>query len=125
MTSSHSEDCYFNIVGFGTRHETLFKASAKLSAKSLATATRHVQHEMEANLGGTNLLSPLSDVLGAASPAPAYARQVFVLTDGQVSNTAQVVTAVGRARTARCFALGLGNGCSRDLVDGIARAGQF
>ena len=37
----------------------------------------------------------LSLVLGAAA-VPGYARQVFVLTDGQVRNTAEVVAAVRR-----------------------------
>ena len=118
------EDCYFNIVGFGSTYETLFKQSVKLSAQSLAAATQHVRTKMHANLGGTEILSPLRAVLAAPSPAAAYARQVFVLTDGQVSNTAEVIKHVGTFRDVRCFALGLGNGCSRDLVDGIARAGR-
>jgi hypothetical protein len=116
------EDCYFNICGFGSRHELLFQKPTKLSSKSLATATQHVTN-LQANLGGTSLLPPLLEVLSQRSVS-GYARQVFVLTDGQVSNTQEVITAVGRERAARCFSLGLGHGCSRDLVDGIARAGR-
>jgi hypothetical protein len=115
-------DCYFNVVGFGTRVEKLYPQSVKLDGSSLVRATAHVAN-MRANLGGTQLLAPLADVL--ARPAIAgYARQLFVLTDGQVANTEEVVACVAKATDARCFALGLGHGASRGLVEGIARAGR-
>ena len=46
---------------------------------------KHVQ-EMQADLGGTELLTPLQHVFGM-KPRSRYARQIFVLTDGSVSNT--------------------------------------
>lgn len=80
------EDCRFNIVGFGSRHVTLFpKCSVPYSQTTLDTATSHAQ-QMNADLGGTELLAPLKDILGTKPPA-GFARQVFVLTDGAVSNT--------------------------------------
>ena len=41
---------------------------------------------MQANLGGTELLQPLNFVFGQKL-LPGLPRQVFVLTDGSVSNT--------------------------------------
>eukprot|EP01046_Picozoa_sp_COSAG06_P029025 COSAG06_NODE_2658_length_6481_cov_157.286901_7_plen_746_part_01 len=128
-------DCYFNIVGFGSRFKTLFPASVKLDSATLATATSHV-HGMEANLGGTEILQPILFALGA-EVIEGYSRQVFVLTDGRVGNTDEVIAAVGRSSACyrssarvpplqrpRCFALGFGHGASRGLVEGIAKAGR-
>eukprot|EP00121_Abeoforma_whisleri_P016571 Awhi_evm1s15201 len=117
-------DCYFNIIGFGSRYTQLFSTSQKFSRDTLQKATKHVQG-IGANLGGTELYAPLEYVYSSAY-IPGYNRQVFVLTDGQVSNTDRVTglvrnqTSSGKSRT---FALGLGSSVSRLLVEGIARAG--
>ena len=51
---------------------------------------------------------------------PGYSRQVFVLTDGEVSNTEQVISLVQSHQDhSRVFALGLGEGASHELVEGI------
>eukprot|EP00294_Goniomonas_avonlea_P013028 CAMPEP_0114548258 /NCGR_PEP_ID=MMETSP0114-20121206/4886_1 /TAXON_ID=31324 /ORGANISM="Goniomonas sp, Strain m" /LENGTH=678 /DNA_ID=CAMNT_0001732837 /DNA_START=15 /DNA_END=2048 /DNA_ORIENTATION=- len=116
-------DCYFNIIGFGSRHETLFPRSTQYSPQTLNTATQHVAH-MQANLGGTELLRPLQTIASMRS-IPGYSRQVFVLTDGQVSNTEQVFAQVkSMSSTARVFSLGIGGGVSHHLVEGMARAGR-
>ncbi len=71
------------------------------------------------DLGGTELLRPLQSVLQAPLEA-GRTRQVFVLTDGEVSNTSQVIEEVRRyTDRARVFALGLGHGASHELVEGI------
>ena len=55
-----------------------------------------------------------------AAPKDGYLRQIFVLTDGDVSNSEQVASLV--RNQGRIFALGLGQGASRHLVKGISRA---
>lgn len=50
-------------------------------------------------------------------------RQVFVLTDGAVSNTEAVIALVRRhAIQSRVFSIGIGATVSRALVEGLARA---
>ena len=46
----------------------------------MATATQHVE-KMSANLGGTNLLSPIQAIL-SEKPKEGIPRQLFILTDG-------------------------------------------
>ena len=79
------EECQFNIIGFGSRFEKLFDNSVAYSQKTLDKATMHTQ-KMDADLGGTELLSPLDHIF-RQKPAAGFSRQVFVLTDGAVSNT--------------------------------------
>ena len=52
-------------------------------------------------------------------------RQLFVLTDGQVSNSSACISTV-RAHNdnTRIFSLGIGSAADRHLVKGLARAGQ-
>lgn len=77
--------CYFNIVGFGSRYQSLFPKSVPYNQENLDTAMTHTE-TMEADLGGTELLGPLQHIFKQPllSGLP---RQVFVLTDGSVSNT--------------------------------------
>lgn len=113
----------FNVVGFGSTHEALFPASRPYDETSLAEASAHVK-ALEADLGGTEVLRPLEAIL----PSPVAGgglRQLFVLTDGEVSNSDEVLELVRRhSATNRPFAFGIGAGASHHLVKGIARAGR-
>jgi hypothetical protein len=120
---SLTEGTYFNVVGFGSTYEMLFPESRPYTDATLDEATRHVQH-MTADLGGTEILAPLRAVF-ETEPHPALPRQVFVLTDGQVTNTEAVIALVRRhVDTARVFTFGIGAGASHHLVRGMARAGE-
>jgi Ca-activated chloride channel family protein len=114
--------CRFNVVGFGSNYESLFPENRAYDDASLAAASAHVG-EMRANLGGTELLPALTHVLGQPRH-PSLARQVVVLTDGQVTNT-DAVLALARKHAAdtRIFTFGIGAGASHHLVKGLARAG--
>ena len=79
------EGNYFNIIGFGTRFEKLFPQSVPYTQETLDKATEHAE-KMQADMGGTNLIQPLQYVFESGS-LPGRPRQVFVLTDGSVSNT--------------------------------------
>ncbi len=113
--------CRFNSVGFGTSVERLFPESRVYDDESLTVAAAHVR-DMEANLGGTEILRPLEEAF--AEPRHAETRDLVVLTDGEVTNTDAVLALVKRhAAVARVFSVGIGAGASAHLVKGIARAG--
>lgn len=87
------ENSKFNILGFGSRYEWLFsKVSVQYSQETLDKAMTHLQ-DLQANLGGTELLPPLQDIF-SKKPAPGCPRQLFVLTDGSVSNTQRCIDKV-------------------------------
>jgi len=115
--------CRFNIIGFGSRHVSLFEESRPYDDASLAEASAHVA-ALDADLGGTEIQGALTAAF--APPAiPELPRNIVILTDGEVTNTDAVIAAVAaRAAQARVFTFGIGRGASAHLVRGLARAGR-
>ena len=132
---------YFNIIGFGSSFRSLFPQTVPYDKKHLEKAIEHAKG-MDADLGGTELLSPLQHILGM-KPRSGYARQVFVLTDGSVGNTDACIREMKKniknARYCialflcveyivflypRCFTFGIGSGAPSAPVNGLAQAGN-
>ncbi|CAF3817744.1 unnamed protein product [Rotaria sordida] len=120
-------NCHFNIVRFGSQHQTLFKdITAVYNEKNTQKAEQLVKN-MKADLGGTELLLPLQ-WLEKNPPVQGRARQIFLLTDGEISNVNEVLDLCRTMATStRIFSFGLGFSPSRSLVKGLARAtnGRF
>lgn len=114
--------CYFNIVKFGGSHTSLYpKNSQPYTEITLQQASDFVS-KISADLGGTEILRPLEEIF-EQKVAAGRARQVFVLTDGEVSNTEQVIEICRQnAHNSRVFTVGIGDEVSRALVEGMARA---
>ena len=86
--------CSFNIIGFGSNYESLFPSSVPYNQENLDKAIHHAEH-VDADLGGTELLPPLQFIFGQPL-LEGLPRQVFVLTDGSVSNTEACILEVKR-----------------------------
>ena len=110
----------FNICRFGSTFEMFAREPVSYTQETLRQAIAYVR--ADARLGGTELLEPLQQVL-AGKPTRGACRQVVLLTDGQISNEPAVLKlAKDRAAANRIFSFGIGNACSRSLVEGFARA---
>ena len=117
-------DCYFNIWSFGSHFDALFQnGSKKYSDDTMKAAIQHVQ-SIRANYGGTEMYDPLKAIYEQKMPSKNHLRQIFILTDGDVSNSSMVNSLVKQnSQQGRLFSLGVGSSASRYLVKGIARAG--
>ena len=92
--------CRFNIVEFGSTFRCLFKSSAVYNDTNLKKASKLAEH-LSANLGGTEILQPLKWIFNKPL-IKGFPRQVFLLTDGAVSNTNEVIKLVqDKAKSAR------------------------
>jgi von Willebrand factor A domain-containing protein 5 len=79
---------------------------------------------MGATLGGTEIYKPLFSLLGQ-EPIKGYPKQIFLLTDGCVSNTEGVIKMVGLSnKYSRVHTIGIGKGCSQQLITGCADKGK-
>ncbi|XP_036005704.1 von Willebrand factor A domain-containing protein 5A isoform X10 [Fundulus heteroclitus] len=114
--------CYFNIYSFGSQFEHIFPTSVEYSEKTMEEALKKVEN-MEANLGGTEILLPLKHIYSQPC-IPKQPRQLFIFTDGQVGNTKEVTDLVKmNVATHRCFSFGIGEGASSALINGMAKEG--
>ena len=84
--------CHFNIIGFGSSFRSLFPRSVPYEQVYLDEAISHAE-SLQADLRGTELLSPLQYIF-KQELLRGLPRQVFVLTDGAVSNTAACIAEV-------------------------------
>ena len=86
------EESFFNVIGFGTKFSPLFDSSRPYDQCNVDTAVEYAT-KMEASLGETELLPPLKHIFDQGE-VPGTARQVFLLTDGAVTNTQDCVSLV-------------------------------
>ncbi|CAI5693943.1 unnamed protein product [Oreochromis niloticus] len=114
--------CYFNIYSFGSGYEHIFPKSVEYSQQTMEEALKTVE-QMEANLGGTEILQPLKHIYSQPC-IPNQPRQLFVFTDGEVGNTKEVIDLVKKnSGSHRCFSFGIGEGASSALINGMAKEG--
>ena len=118
------ENCLFNIVSFGSSYQKMFTTSMRYNATTMQHAVTEVA-KMSSNLGGTEILRPLKDLLEAPTVVKGAPRQIFLLTDGSVGNTNEIIREVKRySQSTRVFTFGVGDGAGQELVRGVARAGN-
>ncbi|XP_035200721.1 von Willebrand factor A domain-containing protein 5B1 [Oxyura jamaicensis] len=111
--------CLFNIVGFGSTFKTLFPASRSYCEESLAVACESIRR-IRADMGGTNILSPLKWVVRQPIPR-GHPRLLFLLTDGAVGDTGKVLEVLrNHSSSTRCYSFGIGPNACRRLVQGLA-----
>mmetsp|Transcript_143392 Transcript_143392/g.458375 ORF Transcript_143392/g.458375 Transcript_143392/m.458375 type:complete len:955 (-) Transcript_143392:222-3086(-) len=113
--------CRFNIIGFGSSYEALFPEPVDYDEDSLRRASEHAQ-SVQANLGGTELMTPLRYIFGQSVP-DGFERRIVVLTDGCVSHPNDVINLVRDNRGSLvAYTVGIGSSVDHRLVNGIAAA---
>ncbi len=111
--------CLFSIWRFGTRFTNEIK-TCEYSEENIAKAINKI-HELAADMGGTDLLEPLQAILDNEIPT-GFVRQIFVLTDGEISNTDRVLAIVRQNRHKnRIFSIGVGSGADPGLITGLSK----
>lgn len=112
----------FNLMLFSGGNRMLAPHSIPASQENIAHALEVLANESGG--GGTELLPALRRAL--ASPSPSDRSRTFVvLTDGYVSIEREAFELVRRnLSNANLFAFGIGSSVNRQLIEGLARAGQ-
>jgi Ca-activated chloride channel family protein len=76
-------------------------------------------------LGGTEIYKPLEDIFKMPVEKD-MVRQIFLLTDGAVHNTSNIVELIDKhavETNSRIHTFGIGRDCSQELVEEAANAG--
>mmetsp|Transcript_32810 Transcript_32810/g.57192 ORF Transcript_32810/g.57192 Transcript_32810/m.57192 type:complete len:894 (-) Transcript_32810:1736-4417(-) len=117
------EQSLFNIVSFGSYFSKMFPESQKYS-KSIVDSALAQLRSYSADMQGTEIYEPLKDILNS-EPTSSFPRYVFLVTDGDVSNTQLIVNLVkSNHKNTRVSTIGIGSGASNALVEEVAKAGR-
>ncbi|KAL8777663.1 MAG: hypothetical protein Q9213_007762 [Squamulea squamosa] len=116
----------FNICSFGSNHSFLWPKSQAYSRDSVAEALAHVEG-FDSDYGGTETFTALKATIdNRYKDIPC---EVMLLTDGDIWSQGQLLNYLSdevqkSASSLRIFALGIGDGVSHALIEGVARAGN-
>ncbi|OJD15441.1 hypothetical protein AJ78_04316 [Emergomyces pasteurianus Ep9510] len=114
----------FNICSFGSTHSFMWKKSKTYDASSLKAALKYVE-SVDADFGGTEILKPVRATV--ENRFKDLDLDVLLLSDGEIWDQETLFSYINNAVTEnpiRFFSLGIGNGASQSLIEGIARAGD-
>ena len=112
----------FNVIRFDHGFDRVFPQPVEASAGNVARARSFVQ-ALNAD-GGTEMLAPLIEAF--AMPATSsHLRQVVLITDGAISNEAQLLNHIEHGRgEARLFAVGIGSAPNAHILRRMAEVGR-
>jgi len=117
------QESYFNVWSFGGDYNPLFQQSKPYTDETLKEALSVIQG-FQADMGGTEIAGPLTQIFTKES-LKGHPRQVFLLTDGEVSDTNHIVSLVGEnSKLCRVHGIGIGEGASKALLKGCAEKGR-
>jgi hypothetical protein len=116
----------FNICSFGSHYSFLWKKSVTYGQETLDEAIRHAE-SFASNYGGTEMLEPVKATIQQRYKDMPL--DVILLTDGEIWNQQKLFLYLNEAVTEskapiRIFTLGIGNGVSHALIEGVAKAGN-
>jgi Ca-activated chloride channel family protein len=114
----------FNVIRFDDTMTELFDKPVAATAGQVATAQRFTDG-LEAN-GGTEMLPALKEALVDDTPADSTRlRQIVFLTDGEISNEAEMLAEIGARRgRSRVFMVGIGSAPNNYLMTHMAEVGR-
>src|SRR6266542_4407714 len=87
------EDCYFNVVSFGSSHDSLFLKSQEYSQQTLDKAI-NLAKNLDANYGGTEIYKPIKWALD--NQLKEMTTTLFLLTDGEVWRVDEIVELINQ-----------------------------
>jgi von Willebrand factor type A domain len=116
----------FNICSFGSGHSFLWPKSQSYSQETLNLASTHLLN-FRADFGGTETYAAIKATI--ENRYPDIPLEIILLTDGDIWQQEElfkyVNAKVGETNgNIRIFTLGIGNGVSHALIEGLARAGN-
>ena len=122
------KDSYFQLIGFGSTYK-------KINDKPLFYNKDNVKHTMDivknlkADLGGTDISSPLKDIFNSKDYENInLARNLFILTDGDVKNREECLELISmNCEKFKIHAIGIGSSFDKKLIQnaGIQGKGSY
>ncbi len=114
-----TEEDSFNIVKFGSHHESLFDKEVPANNQNLNIAKRMVR-SLDANMGGTNMEEALRSAYDGHKVTEGKGAYLFLITDGQIYDHDSVIASAKKSEMAH-FVVGVGYASDDPLLRKIAK----
>ena len=122
------KDSYFQIIGFGSTFEKI-NDKPLLYNKENVKNTMDIIKNLKANLGGTDISSPLKDIFNSKDYDDInLGRNLFILTDGEVDNREECLEIISiNSEKFKVHAIGIGSSFDKILIQnaGIQGKGSY
>ena len=122
------KDSYFQLIGFGS---TFKKINDKplIYNKENVKNTMDIVKNLKADLGGTDISSPLKEIFNSKDYDNIYlGRNLFILTDGEVDNREECLELISlNCEKFKVHAIGIGSSFDKKLIQnaGIQGKGSY
>ena len=119
---------YYQIIGFGSNYELYDKIPKEYNKENINNSIKIIEG-LKANLGGTNIYSPLEHIYNDESYDKInLPRNIFLLTDGGIDNKKETLELIERNnKKFIIYSIGIGNRFDEDLIKnaGILGKGNY
>ena len=127
LIESFPPDSYYQLIGFGTTFKK-YDLKPKINSKENINDSLEIINSLEAHMGGTNLSSPIEDILKNSysdyQNIP-LSKQIIVLTDGQINfgdNTIELIQL--HNNEFKIHLIGIGSDVNKNSIINISKAGN-
>ena len=116
---------YFQLIGFGTNFKKYNETPIEYNKESVKSILETIKY-LQANMGGTNISSPLQDIFESKIYDNInLSRNIFLLTDGQVNNREQCINLIStNSNRFRIQAIGIGQDFDKVLIERAGKLGN-
>ena len=127
LIESFPPDSYYQLIGFGSDF-TKYNLKPKINSKENINNSLEIINSLQADLGGTNLSSPMKDILKYSYSDYQniqLSKQIIVLTDGEINfgdNTTELIKL--HNNEFKIHLIGIGSDVNKDSIINISKAGN-
>ena len=117
---------YYQIIGFGSNFELYDKKPKEYNKENIKISLKIIE-KLEANLGGTDIYSPLKYIYDNSQYYDEInlPRNIFLLTDGYINNKAETLNLIEiNSSIYTIYSIGIGNDFDEDLIKNAGVIGK-
>ena len=107
---------YYQLVGFGSEYKKYDKKPKEYTQENINESIKLIE-TLDADLGGTNIYAPLSDVSSTTFDNLNLRKNIFLLTDGYIDDREKTLNFIKNNNSKfRIFSIGIGNSFDEQLI---------
>ena len=113
------KDSYYQIIGFGTKYKKYDINTVVYNKINISKSLQEID-ELKANMGGTNIYSPLQEIYSNSIENPKtkqLPKAIFLLTDGFVNDKEKTLQLIEKnSNRYSIYSIGVGNNFDKDFI---------